>query len=137
VNPLAAARFGSHTSVAYQGIFISYSRKDDRVVRMYQRVQKAVGNDVFIDTDSIRPGEGWEAALAKAIDTADIFQLFWSENSATSSSVRDEWDYALNHRCLETRCVGFIRPVYWSKPMPAAPDELRHLNFRYVPLLEE
>ena len=29
---------------------------------------------------------------------------------------------------------GFIRPVYWSKPMPPAPDELGHLHFRFVPL---
>jgi hypothetical protein len=137
VNPLAAAKFDSHTSVPYQGIFVSYSRKDAKVVRMYRLVQEAVGNDVFMDTYSIRAGENWEAALANAIDTADIFQLFWSENSAKSSSVRNEWDYALNHRYPETRCVGFIRPVYWSLPMPAPPGELKHLNFKFVPLLEE
>jgi len=104
---------------------------------MYRRVQHAVGNDVFVDTYSIRAGARWEEALANAIDGADIFQLFWSENSAKSTYVRYEWDYALKFRCPETRCVGFIRPVYWRIPIPAMPpDELKHLNFKYVPLLK-
>lgn len=138
MNSLAAAKLASQTSVTYQSIFVSYSRQDAEVVDVYRRVQDAVGNDVFIDTYSIRAGENWRAALARAIDVADIFQLFWSENSATSPSVAEEWHYALDHRYLETRCAGFIRPVYWRWPIPAEPpDELKHLNFRYVQLLQE
>ena len=128
--------FGSQSSVPYQSIFISYSRKDMGVVSMYRQVQKALGNDVFVDTYSIRAGANWREDLENAIDTTDIFQLFWSENSAKSSAVRDEWKHALSHRYPKTRCVGFIRPVYWVLPIPAKPpDELAHLNFKYVPLL--
>ena len=134
-NPLAVAKFGTHTTVPYQLIFVSYSRSDSRVVEMYRRVQQAVGNEVFMDTYSIRAGEEWHAALALGIDTADVFQLFWSKNSAESLAVKDEWNYALAYRCPKTRGVGFIRPIYWTLPMPAPPpEELRHLNFRYVPL---
>jgi hypothetical protein len=99
-NPLAEASLNSNTSSLYQTIFISYSRKDTEVVKVYKLVQEAVGNIAFKDTDSIRAGENWRSALALAIDQADIFQLFWSENSAQSENVHNEWEYALKHiRC--------------------------------------
>jgi HEAT repeat protein len=134
-NPLAAAKLSKETARMYQRIFVSYSRQDKAVVEAYRLAQLALGNDVFMDTYSIRAGENWQAALAHAIDNAEVFQLFWSENSAQSSNVRDEWDYALRFKCAENRCEEFIRPVYWIQPMPATPPlELNHLNFRYVPL---
>ncbi|MEM9952178.1 MAG: toll/interleukin-1 receptor domain-containing protein [Chloroflexota bacterium] len=121
----------------YQDIFISYSRKDTFIAEQYRAVQKMIGNTVFMDTHSIRAGEDWERALQRAIDKADIFQLFWSEHSAESEHVRFEWQYALQHRCPETNCVQFIRPAYWSKPLPPIPEELSHLHFAYIELDEE
>lgn len=136
-NPLAAAELRSESAALYQRIFISYSRKDVEVVETYRKAQLALGNEVFMDTYSIRSGEDWQAALARGIRDAEIFQLFWSENSAASSNVRDEWEYALEYKCAETRCDGFIRPVFWTKPMPVKPpEELGHLNFKYIPLGE-
>jgi hypothetical protein len=135
-NPLAAAKLG-HTGTArfYNKIFVSYSRQDTQVAENYRLAQLALGNEVFMDTYSIRVGEDWRAALAKAIDSADIFQLFWSKHAAQSPNVRDEWDYALHFRCPDHKCTEFIRPVYWETPMPVSPPaELSHLNFRYVPL---
>jgi hypothetical protein len=133
-NPLAAAKAKLSTVRMYNKIFISYSRKDSTVAHAYRLAQIAAGNDVFLDTESIRAGEDWQAALAHAIDDADILQLFWSEHSATSPNVRDEWDYALRHKCAADQCRTFIRPVYWVNPMPPPPPELAHLNFRFVPL---
>jgi hypothetical protein len=137
-NPLAAAKLGSQigkqTANMYDKIFISYSRKDTKVAAAYRLAQMAAGHDVFMDTESIHTGEDWKVALAKAIDEADMFQLFWSQHSADSDNVRHEWDYALQYKCADDACVGFIRPVYWQKPMPTPPGELGHLNFRFVPL---
>jgi hypothetical protein len=134
-NPLAAAKYQSKTATIYQNIFISYSRKDREIVEACRLAQLAIGNDVFVDTYSIRSGANWRAVLAQAIDLADIFQLFWSKSSAASENVRDEWDYALKYRCPETRCIDFIRPVYWEQPIPVKPPaELGHLNFKYLPL---
>jgi hypothetical protein len=134
-NPLAAAKLRTHETRTYQKIFVSYSRQDKAVVEAYRFAQMAIGNEVFVDTYSIPPGVDWQAYLAQAIDKADIFQLFWSENAAASPNVHDEWDYALKYRCPDTRCEAFIRPVYWINPMPAPPPpELSHLNFRHVAL---
>ena len=134
-HPLVAAKLQHQTTGLYGKIFVSYSRQDEDVVEVFRLAQLARGDDVFMDTHSLRPGEHWQSALALAIDSADIFQLFWSRNSSVSQNVRDEWKYALEHKCPESKGVGFIRPVFWEDPIPAPPpDELRHLNFRYVPL---
>lgn len=133
-NPLASARFTHQQAETYRKIFISYSRKDTSVARAYQMAQLAMGNEVFLDVDSLRAGENWQAALARAIDSADIFQMFWSSSYAESDYCRYEWDYALRYRCPDQKCEGFIRPVYWVNPMPVMPPtELGHLNFKYVP----
>jgi TIR domain-containing protein len=133
-NPLAAAKLNHKTSTTYQTIFVSYSSRDREVVEAYGLAQAALGNDVFIDTYSVRAGEDWRSALAEAIDRADVLQLFWSKNAANSEYVRNEWSYALSHRCPETKCIEFIRPVYWAKPLVTPPAELSHLNFKFVPL---
>ncbi|MCP4343976.1 MAG: TIR domain-containing protein [Desulfobacterales bacterium] len=135
LNPLALAKIAKQSSDMYRNIFVSYSKKDLDVVEIYRFAQLAIGNDVFMDTYSIISGDNRKAALAEAIDKADIFQLFWSENSGYCSEVRYEWDYALKYRCPHDKCIFFIRPVFWKKPLsPEPPDELGHLNFRYVPL---
>lgn len=137
LNPLAAAKLNSQTTTPYQRIFISYSRKDSGIARSYKIAQTALGNEAFLDVDNLRAGEDWRAALARAIDEADIFQLFWSEHSANSEYCRYEWDYAMSIRCPDDVCEGFIRPVYWRKPMPAPPPELSRINFRFVPFEDD
>ncbi len=85
-----------------------------------------------MDTESLRSGEDWQAGLARAIDRADILQLFWSQNAARSRNVRDEWEYALESRGDDARGAHFIRPVYWQKPIAEVPDELPHLHFHFM-----
>jgi|GEM_PF-5644586 len=136
-NPLARAKLSTRPAEYYNKIFISYSRRDTDVANSYRLAQIAAGHDVFMDSYSIRSGENWQAALANAIDDADIFQLFWSQNTADSENCRDEWEYALLHKCPDDRCVHFIRPVYWQKPLVSPPQELGHINFRYVPFEAE
>ena len=136
-NVLAAAETTSTSSGMYQTIFVSYSRRDVEVVETYRMAQLALGNVVFMDTYSIRSGQNWQAALAHAIQSADVLQLFWSEHSAASVNVKAEWDYALKYKCPDSRCEEFIRPVYWNMPLAAPPPgELAHLNFKYVPLAQ-
>lgn len=134
INPLKEAQLQVQQGDMYEKIFISYSRDDKVVAENYRLAQIARGDDVFMDTHSIRAGENWQAALANAIDEVDIFQLFWSEHSAESKYVRYEWEYAMKYRCPDSKCAAFIRPVYWTKPLPTPPPELGHLNFRFVPL---
>jgi len=132
-NPLAYAKLSNQTSTLYQRIFVSYSQRDREITERYKLAQIALGNEAFIDVDDLRAGENWKAGLATAIDDADVFQLFWSRNSASSEYCRYEWTYALEFRCPDSKYESFIRPVYWEKPMPAPPPELSHINFKFVP----
>ncbi len=134
-NPLAQAKqaLTKKSADVHKRIFISYSVKDRAVAEAYRFAQIALNNDVFMDYYSLRAGQNWRAALADAIDSADVFQLFWSKNSAASDHVRDEWQYALEFRCAGTDGSDYILPVYWVEPLPILPpQELAHLHFRYV-----
>ena len=119
-------------STQYQKIFISYSHRDHDITRRYKMAQLALGNETFADMDNIRSGQDWGLALTEAIEEADVFQLFWSKNYATSRYCELEWNHAVDVKNKE--CDTFIRPVYWEKPMPVPPARLSSLHFKYVPL---
>ena len=110
-------------------IFISYSHKDTDIVLAFKKVHKATGYDVLIDIDNLRSGQEWNPTLLNMIDNADIFQLFWSENSKKSKYCKQEWEYA-----LKRTSEGFIRPVYWKSPLPKPPKELSKFHFEHVEL---
>jgi FHA domain/TIR domain len=114
----------------YKRIFTSYSHQDTPVVLACRNVYKALGFESLTDIDMLRSGQRWNTELMKMIDTADLFQLFWSTGAAQSAYVRQEWQYAL-HRSREE---GFIRPVYWEQPLVSPPVELNHLHFAYIDL---
>lgn len=112
-------------------IFVSYSHKDSSVVLACKKAYEALGFNVLIDIDTLRAGQIWNEELIKMIERANIFQLFWSQNSGESECCRKEWQHAL--KC--GRQEGFIRPVYWKVPMPSPPPELRQFHFDYVELI--
>lgn len=114
----------------YRKIFTSYSHIDTPIVSAIRKAYKAIGDDTFLDIENLRSGQYWNPALMRMIDDADVFQLFWSKNSAQSQYVYQECQYALQHYKYE----GFIRPVYWEKPMEAPPVTLSHLHFAYYEL---
>ncbi len=116
----------------YTRIFTSYSHEDTGIIRALRRVYKILGDDSFHDIEKLRAGENWHHALQRAIEGADVFQLFWSSNLAQSSYVYQECQYAFQHYKYE----GFIRPIYWQKPLGSLPPELSHLYFTYYPLPE-
>lgn len=111
-------------------IFVSYSHKDSPVVLACKRAYQALGFNVLIDIDTLRSGQVWDEELKKMIKRANIFQLFWSQNSSESEYCKSEWQYALKCKKQE----GYIRPVYWKLPMPTPPPELDHIHFDYIEL---
>ena len=114
-------------------IFISYSHKDTDVVRTCKKAYEALGHNVLIDFETLRSGQTWNTELMRMIERANIFQLFWSENSSKSEYCRQEWQYALQLN----RGEGFIRPVYWKDPIPDPPTELSAIHFDFAPLQGE
>jgi hypothetical protein len=51
------------------GVFISYRRKESSyAARLYDRLVERLGEDrVYMDVDSIRPGEDWTEAISRAV----------------------------------------------------------------------
>src|SRR5690606_29235346 len=95
----------------YKAIFCSYSRDDKAIIDRVERAYKALGFDFLRDVHTIKSGQDWNEELYEMIETADIFQLFWSSSAASSEWVEKEWRYALS---LERDERNFIRPVYWE-----------------------
>lgn len=133
-NPTLPATVANETARLYQAIFCSYSHRDTQIVERVERAYKILGLDFLRDATTLKSGQDWNAALLTMIDRADIFQLFWSSNSAKSKYVQQEWERALQHAAGRE---GFIRPVYWEQPMPAIPDALSHIHFAYEPTLDD
>lgn len=113
------------TTNLYGRVFPSYSHKDKAIVTACRNVYRALGLTVTMDIDVLRAGQRFDEKLMAFIESADVFQLFWSKNSARSEFVRREWTHALDCGKGEE----FIRPVYWDAPMVAPPKELSALHF--------
>jgi hypothetical protein len=118
---------------AYRKIFASYSHRDAHIVDEVSRLARALGDEYIRDWVHLRSGQVWDDQLRTLIAEADIFQLFWSNNSMRSRFCRDEWEYALS---LER--PSFVRPTYWEEPMPTdagaglPPESLVRLHFQRI-----
>jgi hypothetical protein len=116
--------------VRYRQIFASYSHRDADVVAAVEHYVTVTGDRYLTHARALRSGEVWQPRIAELIDSADLFQLFWSRNAMESPFVRQEWEHA-----LRLGRAGFIRPVYWEDPLPAdearqlPPEALRRLHF--------
>lgn len=115
----------------FDKIFISYSRRDAKIVDMCIATYQGLGVRVLVDRLDLRSGDHWRARLESMIRESDIFQLYWSQAAAASAEVHHEWRLAL---ALSQTRDRFIRPLYWEKPMPTPPEALNHLHFSHLDL---
>lgn len=113
---------------AYERVFASYSHDDGEIVSALGRAYQALGMTFLRDVEDLRSGEEWNPRLLELIESADVFQLYWSASASASRYVAQEWRHA-----LEQRRERFVRPVYWRKPMPPPPDELGSIHFAFLP----
>jgi DNA-directed RNA polymerase specialized sigma24 family protein len=89
-------RLSEKAAPVYANIFPSYSHKDSAVVLACKAALEAIGCIMLRDFEALCSGQNWSAAILKLIDTADVFQLFWSINASESEAVEAEWHYALS-----------------------------------------
>lgn len=121
----------SESARPYRRVFASYSHKDSWIVGQFEQLARATGDEFLRDCNQLRAGEVWNDRLLRLIESADVFQLFWSRNSMQSEFVRREWEHALS-----LQRPNFIRPTYWEQPFPEdqrtglPPESLRQLHFQ-------
>ncbi len=102
------------------------------MVEQFERYAAAMGDRYLRDLVDLRAGEEWNPGLERMIREADVFQLFWSQNSMKSEFCRQEWEYA-----LALNRPNFIRPTYWEQPFPEEPprfppEQLRAKHFQLL-----
>jgi formylglycine-generating enzyme required for sulfatase activity/serine/threonine protein kinase len=111
-------------------VFASYSQKDEPVVAELANLAPLYGSRFLLDRTHLEPGEDRREGLQRLIREADVFQLFWSNNSMRSTDTVSEIKYAAT-----LGRPGFILPTYWEDPLPRdlaaglPPAEIEHLNF--------
>lgn len=104
----------------FRKVFASYSHKDKAIVEEIEKMARGthLGFEYLRDVTKLRSGDVWNDSLLQMIDTADLFQLFWSSNSMDSPYVKREYE-----RALARQLKDFVRPVYWEKPFPERPEQ--------------
>ena len=134
---VAAAQTSDATAPAQQAglrsewvrsAFASYASPDrEKVVQRVQGIT-ATGVKVYLDVASLHTGHQWQPQLFHAIESSDVFYLFWSRFAKASENVETEWRAA-----LEKKGLAFIHPIPLEDPRHAhPPEELRSLHFNDI-----
>jgi heme/copper-type cytochrome/quinol oxidase subunit 4 len=115
------------TRKPYKSVYASFADEDLHLAERLRRIYDALGMYHLRDLMQLRAEHGWSEDMLKAVDDADIFQLFWSEAAANSKAVQRELEYAFDHT---SQIENFVRPVYWEQPpteLPAGLNEAAYL----------
>lgn len=76
-------------------VFLSYSRRDDKVAKEVATRLEEAGHDVWRDVESIPGGSAWRASIEDGIRSTDAFLLLLSPNVARNPRYpREELDFA-------------------------------------------
>ena len=126
------SRLEHRTTAMISRVFASYSRKNEPIVRACKATYRALGIQLFVDKDDLLSGQVWRDVIRRSIADHDLFQLFWSRAAADSDEVANEWVLALD--VAPAKATDFIRPLFWTEPMPKPPQPLRTLNFSRLDL---
>ncbi len=62
-------------------LFVSYSREDEPIVKPVVQLLRVTESKVFLDVDSIAPGERWQEELESSLSRADKICVFWCLHS--------------------------------------------------------
>jgi hypothetical protein len=93
-------------------VFISYSSRDrDRVAELADALTRH-GFTLWWDTH-LPPGEDWDERIQRALETAEVVLVVWSEASMASREVRAEATYALQEKKLLPIRVDDVR--LWAR----------------------
>lgn len=79
-------------------VFVSYSREDSNFALQLAKDLKTEGLVVWIDQQSIEPGQDWDNAIEEALIRCTHMVLVLSPSSVNSRSVRNEIAFALDEQ---------------------------------------
>jgi len=77
----------------------------------------------------LRTIDHWEEKLHEAIDSCDLFLLFWSASAARSPWVEREARYALSRQSASPSEEPDVMPIFLDPKAPTAPIWLKGRQF--------
>ena len=76
-------------------VFFSYAREDAEFALRLATDLRNAGVDIWLDKLDIHPGERWDRAIEKALESSPSLLVILSPGAVDSSNVMDEVSYAL------------------------------------------
>jgi protein kinase-like protein len=121
----------------FRRIYACVASEDEPVTEQFRHYAEFL-RDQFLMSQFNGRRNAFDEQCRKLIQSADVFQLYWSQNALRSTDMEHEWRYALSlHR------PEFIRSLYWEEPFPTSaerslpPPELLALGFQKIPVTTE
>jgi len=104
-------------------IFVSYSRRDLEWVQALVTELEAAGLPVWLDVHKLKPGVVWDSEIELALRGTDVLLVILSENSAASTNVLDEINFALSKNRL------VVPVLHQTCEVPYRLARLQHIDF--------
>lgn len=94
-------------------VFISYSRKDAKIVERIEEELNKHGISCFIDRSNIDLGADFAEVIAKSIFECEIILFIWSESSNQSENTANEIALAIDfEKSIVSFKIGAFKPDY-------------------------
>ena len=107
-------------------VFVSYSRHDEALVQpLAGLLGAAAGDAVFLDTNSIRPGDSWKTGIEDAVRASSVFILCWCCEGERSDFIAHEIKMA-----LDAGDKRLIPVLLCSTPLPPALSDRQWVDLR-------
>lgn len=110
--------------------FLSHASADKSIVRDFGVELQLFGVDVFFDEWSIEIGESIPGAIDKALDSYQVFVLFWSHEAYASNWVRREYQSAVK-AFIEDDSRRLIIATLDDCPVPALISDLKWFDLEH------
>jgi hypothetical protein len=112
--------------VAEALIFLSYSRRDARLVGTMGALVRAAGATPWRDEDALSPGANWSLVITTTIEQCARMIVFWCRHSRRSAEVEKEYLLAL-------RCGKNVVPVRMdASALPGALEPFHAIDARPI-----
>jgi hypothetical protein len=105
-------------------VFVSYSRKDKKLMQPVARALRGTFDQVYVDVTETKPGTKWQQTIDDALKSADLIVLFWCRHAATSPAVKREYELGLSNSKA-------IMPLLLdTTPLPKCLEVFEWVDFR-------
>ena len=121
-----------------KAVFLSYASQDADAARRIGEALRRADIEVWLDTNELRGGDAWDAAIRKQIKACALFLPIISANTRARAEgyFRLEWKLAVDRSHLMASERAFLLPVVIDDTSDAnalVPDKFREVQWTHLP----